>query len=57
MEYLIINGIFTQVNPSVLSTVINRVLLTNKSEIIKIYKLKTIKNTIEITNNDRLKLS
>ena len=44
MEYLIINGIFTQDNPSVLSTVINKVLLTNKSEIIKIYKLKTIKN-------------
>ena len=35
---------FTQDNPSVLSTVINGVLLTNKSEIIKIYKLKTIKN-------------
>ena len=39
-----INGIFTQDNPSVLSTVINGVLLTNKLEIIKIYKLKTIKN-------------
>ena len=41
---IIINGIFTQDNPSVLSTAINGVLLTNKSEIIKIYKLKTIKN-------------
>ena len=33
---IIINGIFTQDNPSVLSTVINGVLLTNKLEIIKI---------------------
>ena len=41
---IIINGIFTQDNPSVLSTVINGALLTNKLEIIKIYKLKTIKN-------------
>ena len=44
IDIIIINGIFTQDNPSVLSTVINGVLLTNKLEIIKIYKLKTIKN-------------